>query len=427
MNILLINHFPLTGSGSGTYTRNLAVHLAERGHGVCIIFPENTAEVPEIPGVKLHPVFFAADANAAPSTAANCSQADGLSPNRPLPFNFPCFTTHPRSLMTFGDLTNEQLAQYTEAFSAAIAEEVKEFSPDVIHGQHVWILSSLAADFDVPLVLTAHGTDLMGYQKWPHLRSYADRALETCSAVITISKDSQELLLRQSPQHAAKFKMMRNGFDPHVFHEQDVSRAKILAAYHIAPKSSAQPVVMFAGKLTHFKGVDVLLNAAAQYEQAIQEECGSIPLTLLAGDGEDRAALLKQAETLGLTSVFFLGNVNQQELCKLYNIADLSVVPSRREPFGLVAIEAMACGIPVIASNEGGLPDFVNDKVGALVEPENPTKLAEAVRQTLARVSEDTSRDWRHSIASYAREHYAQDKIISELEDLYRHAAEAHA
>ena len=68
----------------------------------------------------------------------------------------------------------------------------------------------------------------------------------------------------------------------------------------------------------------------------------------------------------------------------IYNIADVSCVPSRREPFGLVAAEAMACGTPVIATNEGGLPDFINEKVGILVPVDDSEKLALAVKQVIS-------------------------------------------
>ena len=88
MKVLMINHFPLAGSGSGTYTRNIAVHLMKKGHEVCIVMPENTKQFGGIPGVKIYPVYFSYE-----ETIGDA-----------LPFNFPCFTTHPRSTMTFFDL-----------------------------------------------------------------------------------------------------------------------------------------------------------------------------------------------------------------------------------------------------------------------------------------------------------------------------------
>ena len=157
MKILMINHFPLAGSGSGTYTRNLAVHLRDAGHEVCIVFPENTEDYARIEGIRMHPVYFTPeDGSDAPEGAAS--------------FNFPCFTSHPRSQLTFADLDEEMMQEYTEAFQDAIMDEAAAWHPDIVHGQHVWILPYLAMDTEIPMVLTAHGTDIMGIDKWPDLR-----------------------------------------------------------------------------------------------------------------------------------------------------------------------------------------------------------------------------------------------------------------
>ena len=98
-------------------------------------------------------------------------------------------------------------------------------------------------------------------------------------------------------------------------------------------------------------------------------------------------------------------------------------MPSRREPFGLVAVEAMACGTPVVASNQGGLPDFVNDAVGALVNPEDAADLARGIVDTLGRALADPA--WRGEIAAYASGSYSQAVIIRELDELYREVIEA--
>ena len=128
MKVLLINHFPLEGSGSGTYTKNIALHLRKRGHEVAVIFPENQP-FPMLPGIQMHPVMFSKDK----------VQRDEL------PFNFPCFTTHPQSRTTFADLGVGKLTRYLTAFSAALRQALQEFHPDIIHAQHAWCLSWLAS------------------------------------------------------------------------------------------------------------------------------------------------------------------------------------------------------------------------------------------------------------------------------------------
>lgn len=240
-----------------------------------------------------------------------------------LPFNFPCFTTHPRSSMTFGDLDPAQLSGYVGAFQEAVDQEIRVFNPDVIHGQHAWILSSLAADSGVPLVLTVHGTDLMGFERWPDLRHYAVRAMDAARKVICISADNEALTLEVFPEHADKIVRMRNGFNPDVFFPQHLDRAEVLAGHGV--DYAGERLVLFAGKLTHFKGVDILLDAAVAYESSP----GDI-LTVIAGDGDMRDELEGQMRELGLGSVCFIGNVSQAELARLYNVADVDVPPAPR-------------------------------------------------------------------------------------------------
>lgn len=161
--------------------------------------------------------------------------------------------------------------------------------------------------------------------------------------------------------------------------------------------------------MTNFKGVDVLLDAASMYENADT-------LTLISGDGELRENLEEQAQRLNLKNVKFLGNQPQTVLKDIYNIADVSCVPSRREPFGLVAAEAMACGTPVIATNEGGLPDFINKKVGILVPVDDSEKLALAVKQV---ISGEKVFD-REEIAKEAMDKHSVDKKVDEFKERYK-------
>ena len=161
--------------------------------------------------------------------------------------------------------------------------------------------------------------------------------------------------------------------------------------------------------MTNFKGVDVLLDAVSMYEN-------DDTLTLISGDGELRENLEEQAQRLNLKNVKFLGNQPQTVLKDIYNIADVSCVPSRREPFGLVAAEAMACGTPVIATNEGGLPDFINEKVGILVPVDDSEKLALAVKQV---ISGEKVFD-REEIAKEAKDKHSVDKKVDEFKERYR-------
>lgn len=102
---------------------------------------------------------------------------------------------------------------------------------------------------------------------------------------------------------------------------------------------------------------------------------------------------------------------------RLYNAADVFVMPSRREPFGLVALEAMACGLPVVGSNEGGLPEFINSSVGTLVSSNDEDAFCGAILEELAHSREAPER--RAFVARYARENFAQELFVTKLEDVY--------
>ena len=393
MKVLMINHFPLDGSGSGTYTRNIAVHLHKKGHEVCIVMPENTTQFACIPGVSIIPVYFQHE-----------ETIEGM-----LPFNFPCFTTHPRSIMTFFDLTDAELNMYLSAFEKVIAKAVEEFKPDVIHGQHIWLLSWLAIKTGVPYVVTAHGTDLMGYKQGERFRQYADETAVGAKRIITISNDNNELVGELFPTCAGKAVFMQNGYDTERFYPEPVTTKQIEEMFDIKLKKK---LVLFVGKLAHFKGVDILIEAIHLYEKEYPNEI----VTLIAGDGELAASLKKQAKDANLNDLHFLGHLNSTQLRELYSSTDVSLVPSRREPFGLVAIEALACGSPVIATNQGGLTDIINDEIGALVDVEDAPGLAAAIRKE---IYHPDRKERGEKAAKYALDNYAQGSLMNTLIEIY--------
>ena len=388
MKILIINHFPLEGSGSGVYAQNIAISLMKKGHDVTVIMPANTTNYLKIDGIKMHPVFFKKE-----------EVIEGQ-----LDFNFPCFTTHPESIQSFYDLNDSQINEYVSAFKRAIDEEIKENKPDVIHAQHIWILASLAVDTGIKTVITAHGTDIIGHKKDDRFHKYTKNAVSKSKKIITISKDNKKLVKDIFGVDSKKIELMPNGYNPSKFYIDDVDKKTVLSKYGI--EKDYKHIVSFAGKLTQIKGIDVLLRANKIYDN-------DDTLTLLAGNGELYEELNNLKDELGLKNTYFIGNQNHDDLRCIYNIADVSIVPSRVEGFGLVAIEALACGTPVITSDQGGLPEIVNDQVGMIFKSEDYHELASHIKEILNKEYD------KKSINKYVLSKYSQDSLINKLIKLY--------
>jgi D-inositol-3-phosphate glycosyltransferase len=148
------------------------------------------------------------------------------------------------------------------------------------------------------------------------------------------------------------------------------------------------PLVLFVGRIDSVKGIDTLLDAFA----LLLRDCRlpEIPrLVFIGGNvaadgtgyGDDLAPVVRRAEALGIAEhVIFRGSAPQEQLPDYYAAATVAAVPSRYESFGLVAVEAMACGLPVVASRAGGLKFTVDDGVsGFLVQPSDPAALADGL------------------------------------------------
>lgn len=393
MKVLIVNHFPLEGSGSGVYTKNLAMQLNRMGHDVKVIFPENYRTNEE--KFQTHEILF----------------SNGKNKEFDIPFNFPCFTSHPRSNNTFYKLNKDEIELYVSKFKEAIDFEIESFKPDIIHAQHLWITPYVSSLTDIKYVVTVHGTDLKGFVKDDRYHKYALNGAQSADKVITISREVDNETKKLYKISDDKRVMISNGYNKEIFNLEKNNRVEILNNYDI--DHITKYLVTFAGKLTHFKGVDVLLKASKIYEKKLKNDV----TTIIIGNGELYGELNRLKTELQLQNVFFVGHVNQVELAKLYNVSDVNIVPSRNEPFGLVAIEAMACGAPVIGTNQGGLKDIVTDEVGKLVEVEDDIDLADAI---IYELEERKSSERRIIVNKYVSSKFSLEKSIEKVVEVYK-------
>lgn len=383
--------FPLQGSGSGVYVDNLARFLAQRGHQVRVLCCDN---YPRQRDYKVESILF----------------SNGENEVYDLDFNFPAFTSHPQSHeTTFGSLTSAQKRAYLQVFREKIETGIASFEPDVVHVHHGWVIAPHVARLNVPYVITLHGTERLGLEKFAGYRKIVLPGLRGARFVMALTEQERQQAIELYGLEAQKVGVVRSGVDTNIFRPLPIDKGRLLQEYGI--ERGGAPLVFFGGKLTAIKGVDVLLRAARIYSRSVER-----PLTLIAGEGDARPELEKLAAELELDAVYFLGQQDHQQMTRLFNAADVAAVPSWSEAFPLTAVEALACGTPVVASGVGGLRELVNAQVGRLVEPGEPAALAESI---LALLKKEFKAKARQEIARYIQQNFSWENTVSNIESIY--------
>ena len=293
--------------------------------------------------------------------------------------------------------------------------------PDVVHA-HDWLVAhpaiALADVLGVPLVATIHATEAGRHAGW--LSSPLSRQVHStewwlahrADELITCSAAMQAEVAELFDLDAGAIAVLHNGVAARGWHATPVRAATARARY--AP--GGEPLLVYFGRLEHEKGVQDLIAALPRIRRV---RPGTRLLVAGTGTGADALAETARAHRVR-RSVRFLGHLPDAELAAAIAAADAVVLPSRYEPFGIVALEAAAAGAPLVASSAGGLGEVVVDgETGVSFAPGDVGGLARAVEVVLADPAAAAQRaaaararlgvdfDWR-SIASATVEVYAR-------------------
>lgn len=269
-------------------------------------------------------------------------------------------------------ISKHELHQFLPEFRRHIEEfQLRQATRyDVLHS-HYWLSGMaampLAQHWDIPHVTMFH---TLGHLKQlanhnqpePQLRLETERQLiQHADRIIASTYDERQQIIRHCGATPSQVQVIPCGVDLERFIPQNRQRARQKLGL-----KQYSPVLLYVGRLDPFKGPDVLLQAAAMMEEEAQV---LIVGGNLAGDKEldqlrELAGKLKISQR-----VHFLGARPQQELPMIYSAADVTVVPSYHESFGLAAVESLACGTPVVATRAGGLVTVVrHGETGYLVQ-----------------------------------------------------------
>jgi glycogen synthase len=261
------------------------------------------------------------------------------------------------------------------------------FDFDLVHG-HDWLVSvagdHLAKRLRAPLVMTIHATEYGRHQGWvdKHPQSHI-HGIETWMAnradqVIACSAYMRDHVSDIYGIEEERVAVIPNGIDPADLQPFDEIAMREFRSRFARPE---EKLVLLVGRLVYEKGFQIALEALPRVIQELDDV-----RFLVAGSGTHEQELKAQAAELGLLERgTFLGWIGDDVLHTLYRIADLTVVPSIYEPFGLVALEAMASGCPCLVADTGGLREVVpHEDVGLRFQSRDPESLADVAIRVLA-------------------------------------------
>ena len=316
---------------------------------------------------------------------------------------------------------------------------------DLVHS-HTWYanlaghLASLL--YDIPHVLSAHSLEPLRPWKAEQLgggyalSSWAERtSYEAAAGIIAVSHGMREDILRSYPAvDPERVKVVHNGIDLDAWQrpegeEADAAAAATLERLGIDPQ---RPTVVFRGRITRQKGLPYLLRACELLPAEVQVIlCAGAPDTQeIKAEVEGLVAGLREKRT-GV--VWIEEMLPRPELIAVLSASDVFVCPSVYEPLGIVNLEAMACGLPVVGSATGGIPDVIVDGVTGLLvpidqvqdgtgTPTDPERFVADLAERLSAVVMDPDRAAAMGAASRTRveEHFAWNAIAERTMDVYR-------
>jgi glycogen synthase len=301
--------------------------------------------------------------------------------------------------------------------AAAIAAKLPE-PIDVFHA-HDWLVATsgigLKHVFRKPLLVTMHSTEI---GRRDGLHATTERMIHETEAWLTYEGWRVICCSDYMVTHVKwafglpvdKLSMVPNGVNPHVYQDLEKQDLREFRLKYALPQ---EKIVLYVGRLVYEKGIHILINAIPKVLSKADAKF------VIVGSGYMQEQLSNIVKSMGLEhKVLFTGFVDEENLQKLQKVADVSVVPSLFEPFGIVALEAMAAKSPVVVSDTGGLGEIVqHDVTGVKAYPNNTDSLAWGITKVLT--DDSYAKTVRENAYKIILEKYDWDKIAQQTRRLY--------
>lgn len=294
-------------------------------------------------------------------------------------------------------------------------KEIKNF--DIVHMHNYRTFQNIVVyyyvkKYKIPYVLQAHGSVLSFFQK-QGLKKIFDlffgyKILRDASKVIALTKTEAEQYKKMGVDED-KIEIVPNGIDLSEY-ENLPKREEFRKRYSIGDD---EKIILYLGRIHKIKGIDLLVKAFAD----LTKDLDDIRLAIVGPDDGFLSALKMQIEDLKIGNrILLTGPLYGRDKLKAYVGADVYVLPSIYEIFGITVLEALACGTPVIVTDRCGIADTVNDKVGYVVEYDKD-QLRDVISKVLS--DEELRRRFGEEGRRLVREEFGWDKGVRKVEEIY--------
>lgn len=363
-----ISCYPTFG-GSGVVASELGMELAREGHQVHIVAYAPPVRIPSFhPNLHFHEVEVT---------------------------DYPLFEYPPYSLALASRLVEVARSERLDLIHAHYA---------IPHAVSAYLAQEMLSDHRVPFITTLHGTDITLVGNAPSFWPITHFILEKSDAVTAVSQYLKDETCRFFDVDR-EIEVIPN-FVPRQLAQREGKRKR---RHHLASENEA--ILVHISNFRPIKRIPDVIQIFARVRRTRPARL------LLVGDGPERGPAERLADELGVgEDVYFLGM--QLEVEEILGIADLLLLPSQTESFGLVALEAGACGVPVIATQVGGLPEVVEDgRTGFLLPLGDVEGMAEAALKILSDPA--LHREMGESARRRAREKFGASRVVKLYTDLY--------
>ena len=331
------------------------------------------------------------------------------------PFRLPAFL--PRVFFHEVDVGRYPLFEYPPydlALAVRMHEVVRTHRLDLLHVHYAiphatsaWIAREMLEDGGrtVRIATTLHGTDITLVGQDPSFHAITKFSIERSDALTAVSEYLKRETFNAFGCTSCAVEVIHNFIDPDVYdrHKYTVTVRDQVPA--------GRKVLMHISNFRPVKRVRDVVRIFAHVARSMPS------VLVMVGDGPDRVAAEKEAETLGVSDqTIFLGRLDS--IAPLLAGADLFLLPTERESFGLSALEALACGVPVIGTRAGGLPEVVQDGVtGVLRDVGDVEGMSAAAVDILS--SQGRWQTMSDAAAADARRRFSQEEMVTRYEDFY--------